>query len=87
VPKALPDEPEDGAEENGLEEEEDSALLRISTDGAERTVSRSFGIEISIVYARTYRVPMLCLSAWDEGRLPIRSLTTSYGQSLCLARN
>lgn len=54
-------------DEEDLEEAEDSALLPQQQDVG-RSTRVKVEIEQYIVYSRTYRVPMYCFRAWDEGK-------------------
>ncbi|WWD19045.1 hypothetical protein CI109_103503 [Kwoniella shandongensis] len=80
VPTSAQDLPTQGDEDEedegaGLEEIEDEsvALLRpLPSDSADsRGKKTRVDIEQSIVFSRTYRVPMFCFRAWDETGAPL----------------
>lgn len=54
-------------DEEDLEDAEDSALLPQQQD-VSRSTRVKIEIEQYIVYSKTYRVPMYCFRAWDEGK-------------------
>ncbi|WVO13451.1 hypothetical protein L204_101067 [Cryptococcus depauperatus] len=58
------------SEEEGLEEDDDSALLSYSKRDQEQKKLR-VEVEQHIVFSQTYRVPMFCFRAWDETGAPV----------------
>ncbi len=78
---------EEEEEDEDEDEEEDEESLETVGDPSQMAASQDnvrgkhesmiiIKVEMSIVYSRTYRIPMLCFQAYDQGKYPTDATST-----------